>query len=120
MSSSEGIPTPDLIGLLKPAFTDEEQMPAKQIQKGYRAVVGRMRRHERLVVTFHGRPDSVLLPYQQVKQLWTLMTAMLDEIENRRLAALAQQRLGELPIETIPLAEATDFIRRAMLDPDAE
>ncbi len=120
MSRSEGIPTPDLIGLLKPAFTHEEQMCAKQIQKGYRAVPDRMRRHERLVVTFHGRPDSVLLPYRQVKDLWTLMTAILGEIENRRWAALAQQRLGEPSRETIPLAEATDLIRRGMLDPGAE
>jgi hypothetical protein len=110
----------DLVSLLKPGFTDEEQLPAKQMQKGYRALRIRMQTHERLVVTVHGRPDSVMLPYQDVKQLWELLNALLDETENRQLVALARERLEHQAEERISFDEGVERMRRAMLDPDTE
>lgn len=108
----------DVVRLLSPALTDEAQLPAKQMQTGYKAVRDRMPAHERLVVTFHGHPDSVLLPYRDVKQLWELMTAMLEEIENRQLIALADRRLGPRQGDGLTLDEGIEAMRRAMLAPD--
>ena len=109
----------DVVRLLSPAFTDEEQLPAKQMQTGYKNVRARMQAHERLVVTFHGHPDSVLLSYRDIKQLWTLMNAMIYEIENRQLISLADRRLGPRQDEGLSLDEGIEAMRRAMLAPDA-
>ncbi len=35
----------DVVRPLSPAFTDEEQLPAKQMQTGYKAVRDRMQAH---------------------------------------------------------------------------
>ncbi|MDA8199715.1 MAG: hypothetical protein M0Z54_09865 [Thermaerobacter sp.] len=46
-----------------------------------------------------------------MKQLWELMTAMLDEIESRQLIALAVRRLGSRQGDGLSLDEGIEAMR---------
>lgn len=110
----------DLVELLRPSYTDEEQVHAKQMQKGYNVLRDQMRTHGRLVVTVHGHPEAVMLPYQDLKILWNLVNDLLERAENNSLAALAAERLKNQRSERIPLEQGLAQMRDAMLGSSAE
>ena len=108
----------DLIGLLSPSYTDEEQVGAKQIQKGYSALRDQLRSLGRLVVTVHGRPEAVLLPYRDVKLLWTMISDLMEKVEDSNLVELAKERLKSE--DRIPLEDGLREMRRLFLEPDSK
>ncbi len=113
----------DLLMLLRPSYTEEEQLTAKQMQRGYKAVRERMRMCDRLVVTSHGHPEAIMLSYQDVKMLWKMVNELLEQVEqaeNHHLIALATERLTNQRSERIPLEEGLTEMRRAMVGPSAE
>ncbi len=113
-------PMTDLLTLLRPSYTEEEQLTAKQMQRGYKAVRDQMRAHERLVVTSHGHPEAVMLPYQKVKMLWQMINELLEQAENNHLISLAAERLTNQRSERVPLDKGLAEMRKAMLGPSAE
>lgn len=108
---------PDLIELLRSSYSDEDQVGAKQMQKGYSVLRDRLHTQGRLVVTVHGHPEAVMLGYQDFKMLSKLVTALMEKAENDTLAALAEERLGSQGGELLPLEEGLQRIRDAMVGP---
>ena len=107
----------ELLELLRPSYTDDEQVPAKQMQNGYNVLRARMRGQGRLVLTVHGHPEAVMLPYQDVKLLWDKLTALMEQVENNSFAALAHKRLSNQREKRIPLEQGLAAMREAMLHP---
>lgn len=117
----EGKPSmTDLLALLQPSYTDEEQLPAKQLQRGYKVVRDQMRAHERLVVTSHGHPAAVILSYDDVKKIWKVITQLAEQAESNHLVALAAERLANQRSERIPIEQGLAEMQKAMLGPSAE
>lgn len=108
----------DLVSLLSPSYTDEEQVGAKQIQKGYSTLRDQMRSLGRLVVTVHGRPEAVLLPYHDVKLLWTMISDLIEKVEDASLVDLAKERLRFE--DRIPLEDGLREMRRLFLETDSK
>lgn len=109
----------NLVDLLSPNYSDEEQVTAKQVQKGYGAIQRRMKERGRLVVTVHGHPDAIVLPYQTAKSLSKLLDALIDKSDDEQLLRLAVERLEGKP-RGVPLDEALAAMRKALLEPDPE
>ena len=93
----------ELVDLLRPAYTDDEQVTAKQLQKGLGALRKQFRLYERLVVTSHGHPEIVMLRYQDVKKLWETVNNLIEQAEDTTLSALATERLKDHREERISL-----------------
>ena len=108
-----------LLDLLSPSYSDEEQVTAKQVQQGYGALQRRMKERGRLVVTVHGHPDAVVLPYQTAKSLSRLLDALIEKSDDEQLLRMAADRLARRP-RGLPVEEALAAIRKVMLDPDAD
>ena len=103
-----------LVDLLSPRYNDEEQVHAKQMQKGYSVLKGVMEAQGRVIVTVHGSPEAVILRYQDLKALWTLVNDLVDQAENSTLVALAADRLRNQREERIPLEQALADMREMM------
>lgn len=107
----------DLIAMLSPSYTDEEQVPAKQVQRGYNSLQKQMRTQGRLVVTVHGHPEAVLLPYQSVKMLSKLVSDLIEQSEDKSLLLLAAERLRNQRDERIPLEQGLADMREVFFSP---
>ena len=71
----------DLLKLITPQFTDEEQLGSKILQQGFESLRRKLHETGRIVLTWHGRPEAVILPYQDMKQLWTLISKLAENQE---------------------------------------
>lgn len=107
---------PDVVALLDPRFTDEEQVPAKQMQQGFKRFREMLRAHERVIVTSNGKAEAVMLPYQDVKVLWQLVSDLVERAENQALADLAESRLKDQRSHRVALEEGLRGMRRAMME----
>ena len=90
----------DLLELIAPQFTDEEQLGSKAMQQGFESLRRKLHETGRVVLTWHGRPEAVVLPYQDMKKLWALISEMA---ENQELVSLIQTRA------TSPSSTRVDF-----------
>ncbi len=90
----------DLLRLISPQFTDEEQLGSEAMQQDFESLHRKLHETGRIVLTWHGRPKAVVLSYQNMKKLWALIS---EVAENRELVSLMQTRA------TSPSATRVDF-----------
>lgn len=109
----------NLLDVLSPNYSDEEQVTAKEVQKGYGALQRRMNERGRLVVTVHGHPDAIVLPYKTAKNLSKLLDALIDRNDDEQLLRLAAVRLAATP-RGVPVDEALAALRTVFVDPHSE
>jgi prevent-host-death family protein len=81
------------------------------MQKGYTVLKDLMRAQGRVIVTVHGSPEAVVLPYQDLKLLWRFVNDLMDRAEDNSFAALAVDRLGNQREERIPLEQGLTEMR---------
>lgn len=105
-----------LVEILRPSYTDEEQIHAKQMQKGYTVLKDLMQAQGRVIVTVHGSPEAVILRYQDLKLLWKFVNNLMDRVEDNTLAALAIDRLGNQREERVPLEQGLAEMREMIHD----
>ena len=79
----------DLLRLISPQFTDEEQLGSEAMQQDFESLRRKLHETGRIVLTWHGRPRAVALAYQDIKKLGALIS---EVAENQELVSLIQTR----------------------------